>query len=245
MRKIIHLVPAVITWALFVMAATTVSGGEMRDFVFIFESVDDGSADVKNTTSYVGKMKTVVQDSDSLLVIDYRQQQLVEYHLLTGKCEKYYLVGEENTGKGSRQDYQFRQEMAQQLGTAEVEKASGKVETKGFRRVAITWGGQANLHRTVTPPSVMMYGRHFTTGRDLYLVDDNFKFIDLLMEYGEMRDSVLARNPLVRRLDISAQISLITGVPVQITHGDGAVEKFKKIKKGSVDSYPPVPDTCR
>lgn len=226
-------------------ASTGVRGEKMTDVVFIIESTVNTTAGGAKTTSYVGQHKTVVQGPNSLLIIDYGKLQLLEYQPSVERCDRYPLLDEKSSGKQISQEERFRQEMATQLGTAAVEATTAIPETKGFRPVAIHWGGRINLHRTVAPPSVAMYGRRFAAGRDLYLVNDTYEGLDVLLEYGKRRDSVFRLNPLLRRLDISGQVSLLTGVPVEKTNGHGIVEKFEIFTKGSVDSYPSVPGACQ
>jgi hypothetical protein len=242
MNKLIRGAAAIFCWAIVsITPAMAEDGGKMHDSIFIFES---WTADGKSITSYVGEKRTVVQDFDSLLVIDYEGLQLVEYHTLTGTCEKYSLNLGEQQEKGVLKDDPIRQKIAQQLGMAKVEKIAGRAGAGTFRKVALNWGSGANLHRTVAPPSIIMYGRTFTPERELYLVDDDYEYLDQLFKYGDLRDSVLAVNPLLSRLDISGQVSLLAGVPVQVTHRDGTVEKFGKVKRGSSKLLPPEPEKC-
>lgn len=233
------------TWVVSMAVSTVVSAGEMTDLVFIVESTDSTTSAGEITTSYVGRQKTVVQSPDSQLIIDYQELQLVEYRQGTGKCYTYPLLDIKDSAKDFSPEDRFRREMAQQLGRAEVETTTGGIETGGLREVEIHWGRRVNLHRTFVSPSVTVYGRLFTVGQDLYLVNDKYADLDVLLDYGRMRDSILRMNPLLRRLDISAQVSILNGVPVQKTQKNGVVEKFSNIQKGSVYSYPPVPDACR
>ncbi|WP_163335954.1 hypothetical protein [Desulfopila sp. IMCC35008] len=245
MRVTINVVITFMALVLFMAVSTVVSGGEMTDLVFIFESTDSSTAGGKIITSYVGKHKTVVQSPDSLLIIDYEQLKLVEYHASTGRCDTYPLVDERTNAKAFSPEERFRQEMVLKLGTAEVVTKNGFMDTEGFREVVIFWGRLVNLHRTVVPPSVRIYGRCFTAGRDHYWIDDKYEDLDVLLDYGKRRDSVLGLNPLLRRLDISGLVLLLNGVPVQKKDEQGVVEKFETIKTGSVDSCPRLPAACR